>query len=316
MNADAENVPLTPRPTLPWISSRALHFTGQGELRLKFPAECPLLMHYVSFSVEHRLTPSFHDHFEISYVYEGSGYFTVEGWRYPVQKGDLVLVGGRRFHLAEAGRAGAFKLISLYFMPELVHPTGGPVLDFEYLKPFYFQGPGVAHRVAAPDLPDGLALNRLQLIRQELTEHRHDYALAAKTYLSDLLFELSRHFHRSGAKPNLGRQCIRDLERLREVFRHVRMNCQEPISLRQAARMAHMTPNYFCRFFKTVTGSTLTEYVLRMRVDLAMEFLTSSSMSVTEIAYASGFGSHSYFDRVFKRLKGITPLEFRRQLTT
>ena len=78
------------------------------------------------------------------------------------------------------------------------------------------------------------------------------------------------------------------------------------------ARLAHMSPQYFCRFFKTATGTTMTEYVLRM--DLAMEFLSGSAMSVTEIAYASGFSSHSYFDRVFKRLMGVTPQEYRRQL--
>jgi len=75
-----------------------------------------------------------------------------------------------------------------------------------------------------------------------------------------------------------------------------------------------MSPAYFCRFFKGVTGTTLTEYVLRTRIDRGMEFLSNSSLSVTDIAYKTGFSSHSYFDRVFKRLKGVTPLEYRRRL--
>jgi AraC family transcriptional regulator, transcriptional activator of pobA len=310
----SESAAESTRPVFPWISSRALQFTGQGEFRLDFPPECPLMLHFVLFTMEHRLTPSFHDHLEVSYVHEGRGFFTIEGLRYPMGRGDLIVVGGRRFHLAEASRAGMMKLISLHFMPELIHQTGGPVLDFEYLRPFHCQGPDFSHRVSARSLAPGLVLDRLQRIQAELTAREGDYALAVKTYLHDLLFELSRHFHRNGADCGRPQRGVHQVERLREVFRHIRMNCQEPITLSQAARLAHMSPNYFCRFFKEVTGSTLTEYVVRMRVDLAMEYLANSAMSVTEIAYAAGFSSHSYFDRVFKRLKGVTPLEFRRQI--
>jgi two-component system response regulator YesN len=73
-----------------------------------------------------------------------------------------------------------------------------------------------------------------------------------------------------------------------------------------------MTPTYFCRFFRKVTGKTLTEYLLCMRIDKGMELLFNGNQSVTEIAYAVGFGSHSYFDRVFRRLTGRAPLEFRK----
>lgn len=61
-------------------------------------------------------------------------------------------------------------------------------------------------------------------------------------------------------------------------------------------------------------GTSVPEYVLKLRIDLAMEFLADGGMSVTEIAYAAGFSSHSYFDRLFKRCKGLSPLEYRRQL--
>jgi transcriptional regulator GlxA family with amidase domain len=161
-------------------------------------------------------------------------------------------------------------------------------------------------------VPRDLVLDRLWRIHEEITAAREDFPLAVKTHLCDLLFALSRHYRRAGVQWEDHRP--RDFERLREVFSHLRKNCHEPVSLRQMARLAHMSPQYFCRFFKTVTGNTLTEYVLRMRVDLAMDYLSSSAMPVTEIAYAAGFSSHSYFDRVFKRLRGVTPQEYRRQL--
>jgi AraC-like DNA-binding protein len=271
-------------------------------------------LHFFRFTEDHRLTSSYHDYLELAVICEGRGCFVVENQRYPVAPGDVLVVGSRESHLMEAARGQVLKAASLHFRPELIHAPGGSALDFEYLRPFHHRGAGFSHRIARGCLPEGLVLDRLARIHQAMQARDGSYPLVVKTYLNDILLELNRHCgHRSG--PAIARaQRVRDFERLREVFSHVRKNCREPVSLRQLARMAHMSPNYFCRFFKAVTGHTLTEYVLRLRVDLAMEFLSNSAMSVTEIAYASGFSSHSYFDRVFKRLKGVTPLEYRRRL--
>jgi AraC-like DNA-binding protein len=296
----------------PWVSSRTLRFTPQGEFPLAFSPECPLLLHCLQFTGEHRLTPSYHEHLEISYVFEGRGAFVLESRRYPLQTGDVVVVGRREFHLIEAEFATPLRALSLHFMPEFVHPLGGSVLDFEYLRPFRHHGAHFSHRVPADQVPRDFVLDRLWRIHEETTARREDYPLAVKTQLCDLLFALSRHYRRANVQGEAHRP--RDFERLREVFSHLRKNCHEPVSLQQMARLAHMSPQYFCRFFNAVTGHTLTDYVLRMRVDLAMEYLSSSALTVTEIAYAAGFSSHSYFDRVFKRLKGLTPLEYRRQL--
>jgi AraC-like DNA-binding protein/mannose-6-phosphate isomerase-like protein (cupin superfamily) len=300
------------RAAFPWASSRTLQFTAQGEFPLNFPPECPLQLHCLQFSVEHRLTPSYHEHLEISYVFEGRGAFVLESRRYPLEPGDLVVVGRREFHLIEAEFPRPLRALSLHFMPELVHPPGGAALDFEYLRPFHHHGAGFSHRVPAAQVPGDIVLDRLWRVHEEITGRRPDYPLAVKTHLCDLLLVLSRLYRRHGGGTDDHRP--RDFERLRDVFSFIRKNCHEPVSLRQMARLAHLSPQYFCRFFKAVTGTTMTEYVLRMRVDLAMEFLSSSAMSVTEIAYAAGFSSHSYFDRVFKRLKGVTPQEYRRQL--
>ncbi len=296
----------------PWASSRTLQFTAQGEFPLAFPPECPLLLHCLQFSVEHRLTPSYHEHLEVSYVFEGRGAFVLESRRYPFRTGDLVVVGRREFHLIEAELGRPLRVLSLHFMPELVHPPGGAALDFGYLRPFHHHGPGFCHHLPAAQVPRDWTLDRLWRIYEETTARREDYALAVKTHLCDLLLALSRRYRRSGLESEDHRP--RDFERLRDVFSFIRKNCHEPVSLGHMARLAHLSPQYFCRFFRGVTGTTLTEYVLRMRVDLALEFLSSSAMSLTEIAYAAGFSSHSYFDRVFKRLKGVTPQEYRRQL--
>jgi AraC-like DNA-binding protein len=297
----------------PWASSRSLRFTAEGDFPLAFLPACPLLLHFLQFTTDHRLTPSHHNYFEISLVCEGSGRFAVENRSYCIFPGDVLVVGSREFHLMQVDN-GTLKAAAVHFQPGFVHAIGGPDLDFEYLKPFYYRSAKFSHRVPATELPENLVLDRISRIHREIQTPDKDYPLAVKTYLLDMLLEISRHYRRLGGELIPQEQRIRDVERLRPVLSYTLKNCREPISLAQVARMAHMSPNYFCRFFKSVTGTTFSQYVLRLRVDLAVEFLSNSPMSITEIAFAAGFSGHSYFDRVFRKFKGVTPLEYRRQL--
>ena len=266
------------------------------------------------FTGDYRLTPSHHDYLELTLLFEGRGVFTVENRQYSVSAGDVLLIASREFHLLEANQGCSVKAASIHFMPELLHAPGGPAIDLEYLRPFRYRTTAFSHQIAPGALPPNLVLDRIRRMHAEIQAGGEGYPLAVKTYLADILLEVARHHRRLGGEVVPQNRRVRDFERLREVFDHVRKSCAERILLSEVARMAHMTPNYFCRFFRAVSGSTFSEYVQRVRVDLATDLLAGGVMSVTDVAYAAGFSSHSYFDRVFKQLKGVTPQEYRSQL--
>ena len=71
-----------------------------------------------------------------------------------------------------------------------------------------------------------------------------------------------------------------------------------------------MNPNYFCRMFKEIIQTTPIEYLLQYRIEQAAMRLTAANISVTEAAMACGFNDYSYFIRVFKRVKGVTPKQY------
>jgi len=291
-----------------------LTFTAQGEYPMAFPGECPLRLLFVQFSIEHRVTPSFHDYPELSLVCGGKGRFTVDRCVYEARPGDVLLVGSREFHRMEADQKSGLQVASIHFRPELIHAPGDARLGFQYLEPFYYRGHRFAHRIAGDRLPQGFVLERIRRLHEEIQAGRPDYPLAVRTYMADILFEVSRYYRSLGGKLLPTTKRAQEFDRLLEVFSFIRKNCHDHLSLPALAKMAHMSPSYFCRFFKATTGDTPTHYVLRLRVDLSADLLSNSAMSMTDIAYACGFSSHSYFDRVFKRLKGMTPLEFRRRL--
>jgi YesN/AraC family two-component response regulator len=88
----------------------------------------------------------------------------------------------------------------------------------------------------------------------------------------------------------------------------------EELSLGQVASAIHTSPFYFCKLFKKVTGIHFTDYVSRTRIERAKNLLLNPNLRISEIAYEVGFQSLTHFNRVFKRIVGQSPTEFRTQL--
>lgn len=93
-------------------------------------------------------------------------------------------------------------------------------------------------------------------------------------------------------------------------------NYTERLSLNAVARVAHMSPFYFCKLFKRVTGLNYTDYLARLRVEKARNLLLNPNLKISEIAFEVGFQSLTHFNRMFKRLNGQAPSEYRRRLGT
>ncbi len=86
------------------------------------------------------------------------------------------------------------------------------------------------------------------------------------------------------------------------------------LSVQHIAELLGCSPDYLSHLFHTETEERLTHYMQRIRVEGAVLALQTTAMTVSEIAYASGFADPAYFARVFKQHKGVAPQEYRAQL--
>ena len=77
------------------------------------------------------------------------------------------------------------------------------------------------------------------------------------------------------------------------------------------AEKLQMNPSAFCRFFKRSTGLTPSSYINQLRVGFACRQLLNSDRSVLQVCHESGFASTSYFNETFRKLRGISPRQFR-----
>jgi two-component system response regulator YesN len=88
----------------------------------------------------------------------------------------------------------------------------------------------------------------------------------------------------------------------------------EDITLDLVARRAALSKFHLCRLFRQETGSGLRDYLRRLRIARAKILLASTRSTVTEVAYAVGFNDLAHFDKVFARIVGVTPTDYRRSL--
>ncbi len=88
----------------------------------------------------------------------------------------------------------------------------------------------------------------------------------------------------------------------------------EELSLGQVASVVHTSTFYFCKLFKRATGVNFTEFVSRIRAEKAKNLLLNRNLRVSEIAYAVGFQSLTHFNRVFRKVTGQSPTEYRLRL--
>jgi AraC-like DNA-binding protein len=103
------------------------------------------------------------------------------------------------------------------------------------------------------------------------------------------------------------------IKRARE---YIQEHQAEELSLNQVAKAVNMSTFYFCKMFKKVTGINFTDYVARVRIEKSKNLLLNPNLRVSEIAFEVGFQSLTHFNRVFKKLLGQSPTDYRAQLLT
>ncbi len=115
-----------------------------------------------------------------------------------------------------------------------------------------------------------------------------------------LYYALYENFNESKTDNHVARikRCIAD---------HI----NDPITLAQISAEVFLSPNYCNYIFKSHTGSTITEFVLKVKMERAKQLLLNTGMPLVEIAYSLGYKQYSYFSRIFKKEVGVSPASFR-----
>lgn len=105
---------------------------------------------------------------------------------------------------------------------------------------------------------------------------------------------------------------LNEQQRLKRVNQFIAEHYTRRLSIPEVATVANLTEAAFCRYFKRMTRLTFTQFLNQYRINQAQKLLLLDN-TVSEACYASGFESLSYFNKIFKRVTGENPLQFKKR---
>lgn len=243
--------------------------------------------------VDYPVKMHLHEFYEFEIVLAGTGFQNLNGTIYPLEPGSVYFLTPIDFHSITPETA--LSIANLSFDEHALSPEM-KMLFVNRQDNLIFQA-------------DGQLSNQLQFLFQLLSKEcmsEDSFSLRArKNLLEMLLITMVRYQQDPAGNYSANTQVHASLQYL---FCHFREN----ITLAQVAAQSGYTPNYFSKLFGDICGTCFVDFLANLRLNYAKMLLLSTSLSTTEIAEQSGFGSASSFFRGFQKYCGCTPDSFRK----
>ncbi len=242
-----------------------------------------------------------HSEFEILRVKRGRLHLYLNNCEYILDAGDTAFIGSGTLHRAYPVSC-AYEC-AVFDLKLAVGQSGSRVA--EILRPVLTSEAELEPICPAAEEAAGALLD-------VISEQPPYYELEVVSLVAKVLYLL----HESG--------CVRTRSHERKRFAHrravltlmidkIEREYTTKITLSDLAAMSQINEKYLCRFFKEFTGQTPIDYINRLRVDRACYEMSVNWLNVTEAAYECGFNELSYFSKIFKKYKGMTPGQYRSQ---
>lgn len=247
-----------------------------------------------------------HEEIQISHIINGNGKLLVGDSVHQFSAGDTYVIGSNLPHIFKSiPQEKDSHMVTVFFTDKSFGSDFFMLPYFKDLKQFFLNAT-TGFKV----------ITNKEIIAQQLIELQSQNRL--KRFISFL--ELLENLSQISTEPLSSfiyskTLSVNEGERLQEIFDFVLKNFQQSISLDEISKMAFMTPNAFCKFFKQRTNKTFFQFLIELRIEHACQLLSSKKeLNINLVSDMSGFNSISNFNKKFKKLKRITPTQYQQSL--
>lgn len=157
-----------------------------------------------------------------------------------------------------------------------------------------------------------IASEKTSLTQEQTESYFYDMNVLNQAVSFQELFILSSNLIDSIAQAISASSYSGNSQIIKLAIQKVNEGYKNKISLKTVADQLHTNPSYLSMLFKQEMGQTFTDYLNQIRINRSCELLTNTSMNLIDISIQSGFDDQSYFSKVFKKLKGTTPKDYRK----
>jgi AraC-like DNA-binding protein len=101
-------------------------------------------------------------------------------------------------------------------------------------------------------------------------------------------------------------------DKINDIYNYMLANLKRKIHLEEIAAVANVSPNSFCRYFKSRTRKTFSQFLLEIKVGFACKLLIENKLSIKQVCFESGFNNFASFHKYFKIITGKSPLIYQK----
>ncbi len=253
-----------------------------------------------------------HTEFEISLILSGKGVYSTTSGEYSFEKGDIFLFSTNEYHYItdiEYDEQECFRILNIQFAPAFIYTSDNPK-DTLFMNIFLHRT-AEFHNMLTRDNPHTDAIRQLFYdIRQECEEKRSCYRTETRNKVISVLISIFRYYRYAESDGTSG--ATYNIESLQKAIAYINENYCHDISLDAIAEAAFLSKFRFMHLFKSTYNMTVWDYINIKRIDKALALLAGSSENILTVAAKSGFNNSANFNRIFKKITGVTPREYRR----
>ncbi len=244
-----------------------------------------------------RVDYHYHEFYKILFFRSGAGDYVVDGQRYRLQPGDIVLVGSRCVHRPEMEEGSPYERVILYIDPGYLQRSSTGECQLEEI----FQG-GAVLRLRENDRKRIDSL--VSALEKEMSGQGYGRDVLCSAWLLRLLVEIGRC--RKDEDAENPQPVMSDHPRVRQWLQYIDQHLTEDLDVDALAEAFYISKYHMMRLFHQETGFTIHSYLSHRRLLYARE-LMNGGMRATEACYRCGFRSYSSFTRSYGKYFGTTP---------
>lgn len=256
------------------------------------------------------MRPNIHDHFEMVYVKKGNIVYRVNETDVPLGRYELILMKPNQVHHVTVVSKETCELYVLSFAFESANGAENRHLT-EFMD-FLNTENELSHIK--------LSLSRKNdftgLFEKIVRERKKSYMwndLMINLLMMELFVLLSRNI-REEWEQNIKKRAVKMKELLLSARDYIDANYNKNITLGDVADYIFLSESYFAHSFKHEFDISPKSYLLKVRVEAAKELLENTDMKIGDVALSVGFSGQQRFNDMFKKLEGVTPLKYRKNI--
>ncbi|MBP7175258.1 MAG: helix-turn-helix transcriptional regulator [Thermoclostridium sp.] len=256
--------------------------------------------------IDHNKKPSFqypahwHKAAEITIARQNDTDIVINNQPYLLQEGDLVFIAGGDIHSYPVSNGGE-RVFILFDLQDMMN-SHSLLQDYSLVtKSIFIRRNTPLHSKVLP---------HIEGILQEAANITNGSRFVILARIYDITALIGRNTNREDELSGSDRKDL--LHKIGKVVDYIEKNYMEPITLKSAAENAGFSEHYLSRIFNRAVGSPFHLYLNKIRIKHAESKIILHDDSITEIAFSCGFNSIPTFNRLFREMKGCTPLEYRK----